>query len=368
MYIYTWDSYYRPRETSAIRFDPVKNIKRILPLTLLIGAGFQAASAQEGPKVLVIEDGGVKREFVVATDEVASVDNRGRVTLTPASGSPNLAAMGTQAMSTGGEKTIVLYEKGAPRNEATRRLITKTILVEVRPGTNLHALAAAVGADYAKPAPVFADTHHIFNTRSAGEVLAVTDALRAQPGVVSATPLLGSRRNSRSSIPNDPYFPDQWHLRNVGLNGGLAGVDINVVNTWTTTKGSGVRIGILDDGMEVNHPDLRSNVDFENSYNWQTGTRDPSPVTEDNWHGTAVAGIAGARGNNGFGVSGVAPLARLVGLNLLGDTMTDMTEAEAFLHRQDIIQVKSNSWGPFDNGTLVEGPRSCSLIPGRDKS
>jgi subtilisin-like proprotein convertase family protein len=114
-----------------------------------------------------------------------------------------------------------------------------------------------------------------------------------------------------------------------------------------------VRIGIVDDGLECYHPDLFPNVDFQYNYDWAGGDTDPSPELQE-WdgelywqdHGTACAGIAAARGGNGFGVSGVAPLARLVGLKMPFGALTDLSVAEAFLHRQDAIHIKSNSWGP----------------------
>ncbi|MCX7790616.1 MAG: S8 family serine peptidase, partial [Chloroflexaceae bacterium] len=114
------------------------------------------------------------------------------------------------------------------------------------------------------------------------------------------------------SLPNDPLFPDQWHLRNTGSGGGTAGIDLNVTNWWdwvgTNRLGAGVVIGIVDSGVEYTHPDLAANYRPTLSWDYLSGDADPFP-TGGTFHGTAVAGLAAARGHNALGVSGVAPRA-----------------------------------------------------------
>jgi len=56
--------------------------------------------------------------------------------------------------------------------------------------------------------------------------------------------------------PNDPIFSQQWHLNNTGQNGGLAGADISAEEAWDMTRGAGVRLALVDNGIEVGHPDL----------------------------------------------------------------------------------------------------------------
>jgi subtilisin family serine protease len=335
------------------------------PLALILTAGLHAASAQQNQETFLFEDGGQQRQFVVAADQNASIDSKGKTRLRTASADSERNAVAAQAGSrtatAGEEPTIVLYEKGAVRDRFTRRIVTKSIVVEVRPGTDVRALAAAVGAEYGAPAPA-AENTHIIRAGKAVDCLKITAALRSQKGVVSANPLL-TRSASKRWVPNDTHFPSQWHLRNTGQNGSLAGMDVNVIDTWNTYKGAGVRIGIVDDGLQTRHPDLSPNVDSGFHYDWVGGDTDPTPEQQE-WdgelywdeHGTACAGVAAARGGNGFGVSGVAPFARLVGLRLLSENQTDLQEAEALLHRQDGIHIKSNSWGPYDTGKKVVGP------------
>lgn len=85
-------------------------------------------------------------------------------------------------------------------------------------------------------------------------------------------------------------------------------------------------------------------------------------------HGTAVAGVAAATGNNGIGVTGVAPGASLAGIKWTGqlldvkedgpnyDELVDQREAQALSHQNQEIAIYNNSWGPQDDGRTLEGP------------
>lgn len=253
----------------------------------------------------------------------------------------------------------VLYPKGAPQEEGYRRWLTKQVLVETETGTSLEKFAGMVKADVRGKYTVV--------TLTGGPDAAMDGAarLRKLAGVKSAEPLL-AHQQFRRFVPNDPLFSYnaanpgyQWHLRNTGQNGGTAGIDANVVPAWDSWKGAGVKIGIVDDGLEVTHPDLAPNADTANDYDFNDLDNDPSPSAGD-FHGTACAGVAAARGNNSLGGTGVAPEATLVGLRLIGAPTTDADEADAYTYRKDIIAVKSNSWGPYDGGYGAGGPGGLS--------
>lgn len=154
---------------------------------------------------------------------------------------------------------------------------------------------------------------------------------------------------------DDPLFIAQWHLKNVGQPGGAPGEDINVEPVWSTYLGSGVRIAIVDDDLDVAHEDLLTNVVPGESFNYVTNTADPTgPPGSKLFHGTAVAGIAGATGFNGIGVRGVAPAANLVGYALL-QNLTTINEADAMVRGSPNVHVSNNSWGPSDNFGTFDG-------------
>ncbi len=151
----------------------------------------------------------------------------------------------------------------------------------------------------------------------------------------------------------DTLFADQWHLDNTGQAGGTATEDINVDSVWascaggTTCRGEGVRIAIVDDGIEIAHEDLLANIVPGKSYNYLTGTSDPSYAGSSGGHGHMCAGIAAARDLNDLGVRGVAPRANLVGYNVL-ENFTSANEADSMVRNASEVSVSSNSWGATD--------------------
>jgi len=163
-------------------------------------------------------------------------------------------------------------------------------------------------------------------------------------------------------IPNDPLLIDQWHLNNTGQQGGTPGADANVTDAWNLLDnqgknilGTGVVIGIVDDGLEYTHPDLSGAYRADLSYDFFNNDSYPAPGAGDD-HGTSVAGVAAARGNNGTGVAGVAPNASIAALRLTAGFTTDQQEAKALSYKPQNISIYSNSWGPFDSGDILQAP------------
>ncbi len=144
------------------------------------------------------------------------------------------------------------------------------------------------------------------------------------------------------SIPNDPQFSDQWGLRNTGqtVQGvvGNPGADIKAVPAWNISTGSReFVVGIVDSGIDYNHPDLAPNVwAAPTAFTVQIGGQsitcnagshgfnsiskncvpfdDNINVNGDIGHGTHISGIIGAVGNNGVGVAGINWTSNLMGL------------------------------------------------------
>ncbi|WP_165755805.1 S8 family serine peptidase [Ruminiclostridium hungatei] len=121
-------------------------------------------------------------------------------------------------------------------------------------------------------------------------------------------------------IPNDPLYARQWGMSNNGqlINGGYGttGVDINIQKAWSMTKGnSEIIVGVLDSGIDINHPDIRNNI----VAGWDFAHDDSSVYDkgDDESHGTNIAGIIAASINNNTGVSGVAPNVKIMPLKFM---------------------------------------------------
>lgn len=330
---------------------------RVLSALLVAGALAHAQVAPE-PASYRILDGGYVRSFEVARDELRVVTRSGRHEFRRIPATASVSELKHYAASlrraTGEEADLILYESGARRNEYTRRVLTREVLVTLEPGADAGAAAKAAGAVSVRELD-FAPAFFLFAAAGTGGALDLADALRGAPGVLSAEPML-ARQQQKKSVPNDTLFTNQWHLLNTGQNGGTAGIDVNVTNVWNTFRGTNLLIAIVDDGLQTTHTDLWENVNTAIDWDWNGNDADPSPDVSIDDHGTACAGVAAARGNNGRGVSGAVPEATLVGLRLISSTASDAEEAEAMAHSNGVIFVKSNSWGPSDDGETLEGP------------
>jgi hypothetical protein len=106
---------------------------------------------------------------------------------------------------------------------------------------------------------------------------------------------------------NDPRFNEQWGL-----------TSIQALDAWSITQGvNTTTIAVLDSGVELNHPDLDQKVNREQDYDFYNNDTDTS---DDNGHGTHVAGIAAAETNNGTGIAGVCPQCAILPVKVFGST------------------------------------------------
>lgn len=142
----------------------------------------------------------------------------------------------------------------------------------------------------------------------------------------------------RRVAPNDTHYPKSWHHKNTGSNGpsgitAVAGADLDSEKAWNLTKGGKTKAGdeivvcVIDDGIEIDHEDLKdniwknkneipgNNIDDDgngykdditgwNAYSDNGGMKDPG-TGNNAVHGMKVSGMVGAKGNNGKGVVGV---------------------------------------------------------------
>ncbi|MGI9210872.1 MAG: S8 family serine peptidase [Methylococcaceae bacterium] len=140
----------------------------------------------------------------------------------------------------------------------------------------------------------------------------------------------------------DPLKAAQWYLPAIGLD---------VLKGQMT--GAGVKVGVVDDGIDTSHPDLQHQLDFSQNYDTQFDTADGSPkypilIGPPDNHGTLVAGIIAAEANNETGIVGVAPDAELVSTRVKW-SWDQITQA---LDLQSHFDVSNNSWGaisPFSD-------------------
>lgn len=131
----------------------------------------------------------------------------------------------------------------------------------------------------------------------------------------------------------------------------------NKVNLFNI--GRGVVVAVLDTGLEWTHPDLRKNYDPSASYDFNDLDEDPTPRYDwkkNNDHGTSVAGLIAAQGQNSICTIGIAHNSRIGGIRMLDGRIVDKTQAESFTHALGHVGIYVASWGPKDDGEIVKGP------------
>ena len=173
------------------------------------------------------------------------------------------------------------------------------------------------------------------------------------------------------SQSNDTFYEDQWNLKNRGLDGGISNIDINIESAWNITKGGNVVVALIDNGIDMEHPDLEDNI-YDVSFD--AVTERPQSVV---WggHGTACAGIIGAIQNNGVGVSGVAPECKLMSISFCNVSILAaygiyVNEASMLANAINVAwncdaDVISNSWGGGAESSFIDNAISAALTQGR---
>lgn len=178
--------------------------------------------------------------------------------------------------------------------------------------------------------------------------------------LIGTLPMLGTAAQpaglaSAGDAKGDPLLRYQWHISNegqavIGDRRPVSGVDMDVDLLHALgIRGRGVRVGVVDNGLEIGHEDLRDNIIPDGSHNFGNGSHDPTPNDPNFGHGTSVAGIIAAVGWNGRGGRGVAPEALLAGFDFLGSDSAG-SDAEVRYSWGDgpearTIDIFNNSWG-----------------------
>ena len=302
-------------------------------------------------KPIQINDGR-KRSYVLAVDELyqPTPDGVGQIVPIKESSKPSTLASVANilAKEKNQETRLILYPVGAPHNDQTRHILSHDVVVKTDNREAAIQAAAEAGLRL-KSEPAYAKGFLIFSSETPTQAIESTIKMRSE-GMTNTRPLFLSR-GQPEFLPDDPYFKDEWYIRGRGQNGAKKASDAKITPVWeqrdssgNLIRGTGITVGIVDNGVQMDHPDLAANISATYKINFNDGASDdPSPGAADN-HGTAVAGVAAAVGFNGIGVTGAAPSAKIAPIRLIGGSFTSLDEADAYAYGGSGIRIKSNSW------------------------
>ena len=171
-------------------------------------------------------------------------------------------------------------------------------------------------------------------------IFEIAEELLALPEVELCHPEIVRERASKQA------YPPQWHLFDTSIGGAQINQSANVADAWAHSRGKGVVIAVIDDGVDIDHPEFTVAGKLTKPRDVTLDSNDPRPRYASDRHGTACAGVAAAAGV--FGASGVAPDAQLMPIRL-SSGLGSMDEAEAFYWAaKNGADVISCSWGPTD--------------------
>ena len=193
----------------------------------------------------------------------------------------------------------------------------------------------------------------------------------------------------QAELPIDDRFSEQWALLNNGQRientSGIKGQDISALAAWSITKGSeAVIIGVLDTGIDINHEDLKNNiyintneipdngidddgngiVDDINGWDFANGDNTVYDSSEEDFHGTRVAGIIAAD-ENGSGIIGAAPRVKILPLKFISDGTgytSDAIEAIEYASKMGAKIINCSFSGADNNLALKEAMAASKLL------
>ena len=275
---------------------------------------------------------------------------------------------------------VVIY----PEKGSKPIIITNSIIIQFDAGTSDAEVAEHLNREevelvgenpYTKGRQVLARV----KPSQSRDAISVTDKVNSLPSVTFSHPDIVSIIDYRQFTPNDTLYVNQWHHNNTGASGGTADADGDTDFAWTITRGAAATtIAILDSGFDINHEDLTpnlwanggeiagNNIDddgngciddvngctFVSTSSCGAGgalTCGTGGITAAN-HGTSVAGVAAAQGNNTLGVSGACQNCTIIPIQQgSGSFNTGLSIGYAGAIGADVF---SNSWG-YSAGTPV---------------
>ena len=192
------------------------------------------------------------------------------------------------------------------------------------------------------------------NGISTSKIFKLVEKLEQNNNVIFAEPNFTRFLNPHT---DDLYYNSQWSIKNQGYLGGTVDADMDVEEAWSLSTGTGIKVAVIDEGVDLTHPDLISNL--LPGYDATDGNLNGAPnKTTDDGHGTSCAGIIASVANNTIGTVGVAYNTKIIPVRIaysngypLGDSRRKWVTNDNWIANginwavQNGADILSNSWG-----------------------
>ncbi|XZE54163.1 S8 family serine peptidase [Planctomycetaceae bacterium SH139] len=281
----------------------------------------------------------------------------------------------------------------------TEAVLLDEVVVALQPGVDAESyLRDLPGVSGYRPLLGTPDQFVVSVANAVGEAtLAFANQLEGDESVRFVSPNFYQNYQFFSYFPDDPRFANLWHLHNTGQGGGLEDADQDLPEAWGVIQGGStdIVVGVYDQGVSIDHPDLNNWVNpgedaFDaidndgngwvndiNGWNFALNNNVAHPTLAVENHGTPVAGVAAARGDNALGVTGASYGSPVMSGKISdGNTFTnDANIASGFYYfagrtadgagTWDSADVVNNSWSGGAPSTVLSDALVWGTTEGR---
>ncbi len=262
---------------------------------------------------------------------------------------------------------LLMYE------DSTIQWTSNRLFVKIFPYTNLSKLLTDNNIPYCgiKQFGSNPNVYIVSLTGTEDKSIEYANKLFETGDVIYAQPIFWKEIKPSSN----PYFSYQWGLNNTGQYAGTSGFDINVQNAWNISTGTNIKVAVIDEGVDLTHPDLYNNLlQGYDATDAALGGSNGSCKGNDA-HGTCCAGIIAAEDNN-IGVVGVAYNANVIPIRIAyvnsvyphnwitcEDWIVDGLNMAWDYYGADVL---SNSWGGGSNSNAINDEIEAAVENGRN--
>ena len=235
---------------------------------------------------------------------------------------------------------VLIYKDG------TRQIAKGELNIKLQPNTSIKNVLK--GKPFVTQANEFEQNLYLVKLDLAtAELFELVNQLQKDARVVYAEPNFIRMLKPHT---NDPFYSSQWSIRNQGYLGGTVDADMDVDNAWSYVTGSGIKVAVIDEGVDLTHPDLTANLVSGHDATG-LGSNGAPDESRNDAHGTACAGMIAAIANNNTGLAGVAYNAQIIPVRIAYSSGRSWVTSDSWIANginwawQNGADVLSNSYG-----------------------